>query len=217
MGLGLPTGVTTQSMLTGLTNLNIGDLNLSNGTANIVTLNGAANSNEIQSMITAVHNNEAAAKIADQLTTKLVDQGILKQGQQVVGFQDGKIFVTSGTKAAVGAGGNLGAPMIGAGANAGGSANAGANANVNVGSLLTGLKKLDLQSFTVQATNVVNVNDALKAEQVKGLMEAINVNADARKVADQLTQQLMASGTIKEGQHVIGVIGDKVYITGEAK
>jgi len=203
----LPANVSATSMVNGLTQVNIGTLNITNiQTNNIINVNSAMSNVQVQSLITAVQNNTQAASIAEQLTAKLIDARLITKGQQVVGFQDGRIFVTGGAMAGAGAG-------LGAGTGTG----AGAIVTVTRDALLNGLVNVNLQNLNLQAGNVVNVNTSLNGQQVQGVIEALNVNADAKANADKLTTQLMTSGMLQEGQQVVGVIGDRIFITGGTK
>jgi hypothetical protein len=92
---GLPANVKVDQVVNGLTQVNIGTLNINNIQNNIVVV-GSINNSQVASLMTTLQANAQAQSIAQQLTTRLIEQRILTQGQQVVGALNGQIFVTSG-------------------------------------------------------------------------------------------------------------------------
>jgi hypothetical protein len=201
----LPANVTATSMVNGLTQVNIGTININNiQNNNIINVNGAMSNVQVHSLISSVQNNTQAATIAQQLTTRLIEARLLTRAQQVVGFQDGMIFVT-------------GRGTAGAGANVGVGTGAGVNIAVSRDALLNGLVRVNLQNLNLQASNVVNVNTNLNVTQVQEVIDALNVNAEAKANSDKLTAQLMTNGMVQQGQQVVGVIGERIFVTGGTK
>jgi hypothetical protein len=76
--------------------------------------------------------------------------------------------------------------------------------------LVSGLATLNLQSFNPQT--IVIVTDLLNPTQVTELIVAMNNNPQARQIALQLTEQLLAKNTINPDQFVVGFMDGKVMV-----
>jgi len=83
---------TTDSMIKGLAGVNAAQVSLQ--ARNIVSVSSTLDAAQMQSLTQALNANAQATANAQALSRRLQQQGLLRQGQQVVGFADGQVFVT---------------------------------------------------------------------------------------------------------------------------
>jgi len=187
------------NFVSGLTNLNLNTFTPQ--ASNIVTINTSLNNSQIQSLMQTLNSNQQAATASQMLTQRLQQQGLIQQGQQVVGFNDGKLYVTAGNT----------------GTNSGNDNGRGksdeAHSRLNHGRLLTGLMDVNAANLNLKASDVVNVNTALSSSQMQGLMQSVSSNPNARRAAEDLTTRLRQQGLLQQNQRVVGFFDGKVYVT----
>jgi hypothetical protein len=76
--------------------------------------------------------------------------------------------------------------------------------------LINGLINADLQN--VNQLNVISVNEVVRANQVQNLIQTMEKDADARRRAMQLTQELQSNGRIRRDQRVVGFMDGSAVV-----
>jgi len=89
-------GVSTQKLLGGLDNMKVGEMSLGQVNANsFIRLNDSWNRVQIDAFLQSMKADPRATRTASALNEMMQQQGVLPQGQQVVGFYGGKFFTTN--------------------------------------------------------------------------------------------------------------------------
>jgi len=104
----------------------------------------------------------------------------------------------------------------GTGGSTGGSTGTGTGTGrqINQGQMVSGLTNANINIQNLTMNNIVNVtvNNTLPNDQLQNLIQVLQKNPQAMQAADRLTQQLLQAKLLQQGQRVVGVIGDRIFI-----
>jgi len=187
---------------------------------------------QISAMFQVLNSDPIARRNAESLTQRLQQQGQIGASQNVIGFQNGTVYVTSGGQSfgsplngfpvppagtgpiAPAIGKTVTAPAAGTttGTAATNTGTTGATPGLTASALIGGLGSANTQSFNAQS--IVDANAALGPNDLTALSRALAGNAQAHQTAAKLTQVLQAQGLIGANQQVVGVRGNQVFVTG---
>jgi hypothetical protein len=88
-------GVSTQSLLGGLANMKVDEMNLNQvGQNSFLKLNDSWNDVQVHAFLQSMQADSKATSAASALNERMQERGVLPQGQRVVGFFGGKFFTT---------------------------------------------------------------------------------------------------------------------------
>jgi len=76
--------------------------------------------------------------------------------------------------------------------------------------LINGLINADLQN--VNQVNIINIVEVIREKETQNLIQAMERDAQARRNAAQLTQQLQSGGRVRRDQRVVGFLNGSVVI-----